>query len=68
MKELKIDLKQLKEDKKRNFQERLKFIDMWVDYIKSHKPEEWSEQQRMLIDSQMQNSRDVALRKSSTRK
>jgi len=50
MKELNINLKELEDDKRRNFEERLKFIDMWVDYIKSHSDEEWSSQQKTLIN------------------
>ncbi|MFH8092604.1 MAG: hypothetical protein QXM38_01530 [Candidatus Aenigmatarchaeota archaeon] len=29
-----IDIKELKEQKIKNFEERLKFIDLWCDYIK----------------------------------
>jgi len=50
MKEIKIDLKELEEDKKKNFEERLKFIDMWVDYIKKHPDQKWSAEQKVLID------------------
>ena len=50
MEELKVDLKELEEAKKKNFVERLKFIDMWVDYIKTHSDKEWSRQQRVIID------------------
>lgn len=50
MEDLKIDLKGLKEDKKKNFEERLKFIDMWVEYIKTHPNSEWSKQQKVLVD------------------
>ena len=50
MKELNINLKELEEDKKRNFEERLKFIDLWVDYIRTHSDREWSEQQKVLIN------------------
>ncbi len=57
MKEVKIDLEELKADKKKNFEERLKFIDSWVDYMKTHSDREWSEQQRVLIDSQISNAR-----------
>ena len=50
MKEIKIDLKELEEDKKKNFEDRLKFIDMWVDYIKKHPDQKWSAEQKVLID------------------
>jgi len=42
-KEIKIDLNELREFKKRNAEDRLKFIDYWVNYIKKHKDEVWSE-------------------------
>lgn len=63
MKELKINLRELEEDKRRNFEERLKFIDLWVGYIKTHTDKEWSEQQRVLIDSQIKNAKDYPLTK-----
>ncbi len=50
--EVKVDLKELKKFKSQNAKERLEFIDLWVEYIKKHKDEEWSEQQKTLIDSQ----------------
>jgi len=50
MEKMRFDLNALKEYKKRNFEDRLRFIDSWVDYIKSHTDVEWSEQQKMLIN------------------
>lgn len=47
---MKINLKGLEEDKKRNFHERLRFIDSWVEYIKSHSDRDWSKQQKTMID------------------
>ncbi len=38
--EVKIDLEELKEFKKKNAQERLWFIDFWVDYIKKREGKE----------------------------
>jgi len=52
MNKLKIDFKELEKENKKNFEERLKFISFWVDYIKTHKDEEWSEQQNIIINSQ----------------
>jgi hypothetical protein len=48
-----IDLKELKKMKKRNFEERLKFIDMWCEYIKNTPNRVWSTQQAELINSQI---------------
>ena len=52
-KDVKVDLKELREFKRKNAEERLKFIDFWVDYIKRHSDEEWSQQQAVVIDSQI---------------
>ncbi len=46
-----IDLVELKEEKRKNFNERLKFIDIWVGYIKTHADKEWSRQQALFINS-----------------
>ncbi|MBI2047273.1 hypothetical protein HYT26_03890 [Candidatus Pacearchaeota archaeon] len=51
--DIKIDAKQLKEERQVNLQERLKFIDFWVGYIKTHSDREWSMQQNIIIDSQL---------------
>jgi hypothetical protein len=47
---LKFDLKELEEDKKRNFQERLLFIDRYVQWLKKTPNSVWSKQQKKLID------------------
>ena len=55
-----IDLEKLKFEKEENFKERLAFIKLWVDYIKNHSDEEWSEQQNIVINSQInQNLRRI---------
>jgi hypothetical protein len=51
--EVKVDLEELKRFKEQNAKERLKFIDFWVNYIKTHSDKEWSKQQNALIDSQI---------------
>mgnify|MGYP001611638487 CR=1 FL=1 len=52
IKDIKIDLNELEKEKKKNFEERLKFIDWWVDYMKRHSDKDWSEDQNKVIDSQ----------------
>jgi hypothetical protein len=52
IKDINIDLEELERDKKKNFEERMKFIDFWADYIKKHSDKEWSKKQKLLIDSQ----------------
>ena len=51
--DLKVNLKELEKAKSKNAKERLEFIDFWVNYIKEHSDEEWSEQQNVLINSQI---------------
>ena len=54
IKDITIDLEELKKEKQKNFEERMKFIDFWADYVKKHSDKEWSAQQKILIDGQMQ--------------
>ena len=49
----KFDLKELEKEKEKNLEERFEFIKKWAEYIKTHSDEEWGEQQKMLIDSQI---------------
>jgi len=49
---MKINLKELQKEKEKNFSERMKFVKKWAEYIKTHSDEEWSAQQKILIDSQ----------------
>jgi hypothetical protein len=48
-----VNIEQLEKQKEVNFEERLQFIDLWVNYIKTHSDKEWSEQQNIIIDSQI---------------
>ena len=38
---------------KNNEEDRINFIKYWVKYMKSHSDEEWSQQQNVLINSQI---------------
>ena len=44
LKDIRVDLDELKNDREINFKDRLNFIKFWADYIKTHSDEEWSEQ------------------------
>ena len=46
----KIDLKKLDEAKKRNFEERIKFIDQYAEWLKKTPNKVWSKQQKSIID------------------
>ncbi len=52
IKNIKVNLKELKSEKEKNFKERLKFIDYWTNYIKN-KGSRWGKQQNLLVDSQI---------------
>ncbi|MEX0920623.1 MAG: hypothetical protein WDZ69_03540 [Candidatus Pacearchaeota archaeon] len=47
------NLEKRNEEKLKNFRERLDFIKFWAEYVKTNPDEKWSEQQNMLIDSQI---------------
>ena len=47
---MKFNLRELEEDKKRNFEERLAFIDLYVEWLKKTPNQIWSRQQKELID------------------
>jgi hypothetical protein len=38
-----------------NNKERLAFIDLWAEYVKTHPDREWSHQQNMIINSMKSN-------------
>ncbi len=44
-----IDLKELKKQKEKNFEERLQFIDMYVEWLKKTPNKVWSKQQKEII-------------------
>ena len=41
---------------KTNKEDRLNFVKFWAKYVKTHKDKEWSRQQNVLINSQLQSS------------
>ncbi|MEK6913372.1 MAG: hypothetical protein AABW47_01745 [Nanoarchaeota archaeon] len=51
--EIKINLEELKEFKRKNAEERLKFIDFWANFVKTHPDKVWSKQQNVVINSQI---------------
>jgi len=44
-----------------NAEERMNFVEYWAEYVRTHPDEDWSKQQKMLIDSQLQNARKSSL-------
>jgi hypothetical protein len=53
---MKINKKEIKKEFERNFKERLSFVKLWTDYIKTHSDEDWSEQQNLIINSQLNSN------------
>ena len=54
-------IRSAKTDKEKNFIERLEFIKFWAEYVKTHSDEDWSKQQNILIDSQIESANSLAL-------
>jgi len=50
MKTPNIDLEELRAQKDENFRDRLKFIDLYVDWLKKTPNKKWSRQQKTIID------------------
>lgn len=38
---------------KNNQEDRMNFVEYWAEYVRTHKDEEWSKQQNILINSQI---------------
>ena len=45
-----VNLKELKKFREDNFKERLKFLDMYSEWLKRTPNKEWSSQQKKIID------------------
>ena len=50
-----------KEIRKLNDQDRMWYVNRWADYVKTHSDKEWSEQQNVIINSQLQSAQAVPL-------
>lgn len=54
--DIEVDFGELKNDKMRNFVDRIRFIKFWVNHIKECPDAEWSKGQADFIDAQFQMS------------
>ena len=63
--EINVDIEKLKERQKKNFEERLKFIEMYAEWVKKTPNKEWSAQQNMLIDSQIHSAKQWAKKENN---
>ncbi len=48
-------------DKGKNQKERLDFVIKWANFVRSHPDEEWSRQQKVLINSQIKGAKKQLL-------
>ena len=46
---------------KTNAEDRMNFVVYWAEYVRTHPDQEWSRQQKVLIDSQITNARQHPL-------
>ena len=42
-------------DRARNRKERMKFVELWAEYVRTHSDREWSKQQKIVVDSQLKS-------------
>jgi hypothetical protein len=57
-KNIKVDF-EAKNERMKNFRDRIWFIKYWVEFMKINSDEEWSKGQAELIDSQFETSKEV---------
>ena len=58
-----IDLEEMEKWKKKNAEERLKFIEMYAEWVRKNSNITWSKQQNMLINSQIHSAKQWAKKK-----
>lgn len=46
---------------KDNQEERMNFVDYWVEYVRTHPSNDWGKQQNVIINSQLQSARAAKL-------
>jgi len=67
-KDISVDFGEIKNDRMRNFRDRIWFIKYWAEFMKRNSDEVWSEGQKDLIDSQFQKSDEFFERMGKTEK
>ncbi len=53
---------------KNNQEERDNFVKFWAEYVRTHPDDNWSKQQKMLIDSQIKGARKNSINPEEKRK
>lgn len=54
-------LKELEESKKQNFEDNLKFVKLYAEWLKRTSNKDWSKRQKFLIDSIYKRNRHLKL-------
>lgn len=52
---MKEDRKFMKPGKDNN-EDRMKFVEFWAEYVRTHEDKDWSKQQNVLINSQIKSA------------
>lgn len=52
---------------KNNKEDRMNFVRYWAEYVRTHNDKDWSKQQKVLIDSQIENARNFRLTKEQVK-
>ncbi|MDP7323802.1 MAG: hypothetical protein QF632_03515 [Candidatus Woesearchaeota archaeon] len=50
-----------KEFKKKNDEDRMKYLKSWANYVKDHPDKDWKNQQNKLINSQLKRQNEINL-------
>ncbi|MBI4162983.1 MAG: hypothetical protein HY513_04830 [Candidatus Aenigmarchaeota archaeon] len=61
--DINIDIEKLKDRQKKNAEDRLKFIEMYAEWVRKNSNATWSKQQNMLINSQIRSAKQWAKKK-----
>jgi len=51
---------------KTNKEDRINFVKFWANYVKTHSDKEWSRQQNVLIDSQIEHVHNLVKKKDDS--
>ena len=50
-----------REARKINDEDRMWYVELWAEYVKTHPDQEWSAEQKKVIDAQVQSGEHVKL-------
>ncbi|MFP3872708.1 MAG: hypothetical protein ACOCTR_04830 [Candidatus Natronoplasma sp.] len=53
-----MNLEKLEKKKEKNKRQRRNFVKFWAKYMREHPDEKWSEQQNLIVNSQIKSHRE----------